>query len=181
MHIETAGGGLHGRVRDVLLDAEGRAYWSSGWQENAIVTDFRRVLASFVRGDPVVVGLVGLQVGSGLATWDATGTPAATPDQTVLVDRHGPHLIERTDLDVSFVDPVSGQTSPAPTRSIQIHAVLGQGVPPWPSPGHTDSTLREYGLVGQIGPDRVLLNYRTHPPIAKDPNSTLDRTIWLVF
>ena len=29
--------------------------------------------------------------------------------------------------------------------------------------------------------DHVSINYVTHPAIVKDPTSTLERTIWLVF
>jgi hypothetical protein len=50
-----------------------------------------------------------------------------------------------------------------------------------PPPYHSAPTLREFGLVATLNGSEVLLNYRTHPAIAKDPVSTLDRTIWLVF
>jgi len=41
--------------------------------------------------------------------------------------------------------------------------------------------LREFGLIASLDGVPVLINYRTHPAIAKDPVSTLERTIWLVF
>ncbi len=181
---DNAGDGLHGRFRDVLRDGAGDVRWDSGWLKNAIVTDFRRVLAGFIRGaPPAVTGIVGLRVGAGLAAWDSPpGPPPATPDATALVDP-SPFTVARGDLQIDFVDPVTGATSAAPTRSLQIRASLGPNVPPWPDPAtaHPTSTLREFGLVATLGGADVLLNYRTHPAIAKDPASTLERTIWLVF
>jgi hypothetical protein len=181
---ENAGTQLRGRFHDVLREAGGRVIWDRGWQNNAIVTDFRRLLAGFVHGAPTLTqGLLGLRVGAGLPAWDATGTPQATSDQPDLVDPK-PHLVPRDQLQLDFVDPQTGVASARPTRSLQIRAVLGPGVPPWPEspPGpHTTSTLREFGLVGMLNGDVVLLNYRTHAAIGKDPGSTLDRTIWLDF
>jgi hypothetical protein len=54
-------------------------------------------------------------------------------------------------------------------------------VPNWPDANHPTSTLREFGLAAQLNGVTVLINYRTHPAIAKDPASTLERTVWLVF
>jgi hypothetical protein len=56
-------------------------------------------------------------------------------------------------------------------------------VPPWPDglPQHPAPSLREFGLVGQLNATPVLINYVSHPAIVKDPTSTLERTIWLVF
>ena len=74
-----------------------------------------------------------------------------------------------------------GVVSPSPTNSIQIFASLGPGVPSWPDANHATGTLREFGLLGQLDGADVLINYVTHPAIAKDPASTLERTIWLIF
>jgi hypothetical protein len=54
-------------------------------------------------------------------------------------------------------------------------------MPPWPDANHPTSTLREFGLVASLGGSDVLVNYRIHTAIAKDPTSSLVRTIWLVF
>jgi hypothetical protein len=176
---------LHGEFRDVLRDADGRVVWDRGWSHNAIVTDFRRLLAAFVRGAPSSAdGIVGLQVGAGLPAWDgAGGPPTPSTTQVALVDP-APHLVPRASLQLDFVDESTGAVSAVPTRKLQVRAVLGPGVPAWPEvpPGpHATSTLREFGLRGRLDGNPVLLNYRTHPAIAKDPASTLERTIWLVF
>lgn len=171
---ETVTEGLHGMFRDVLRDAGGRVTWDSGWQKNVIVTDCRRLLAGFMRGAPASAGIQGLQVGRGDPNWDVTGPPAPVDTQAALVDA-APFTVPRAQLQVDFL--AGAAVSGAPTNRLQIVATLGPGVPPWlPAP-----TLREFGLVAQLAGGNVLINYRTHPAIAKDPVSTLERTIWLVF
>ena len=180
---ENAGSGLHGRFRDVMRDGADEVRWDHGWQENVIVTDFRRVLAGFIRGSPpVVTGLVGLRVGAGLAAWDSPpGPPPATPDTTALVDP-APFTVARARPADRLRRPghrhhqrSAHPLAPDPRLArAERAAVAGR-------PAHPTSTLREFGLVATLGGADVLLNYRTHPAIAKDPASTLERTIWLVF
>jgi hypothetical protein len=171
---------LQGMFRDVLRDADGRITWDSGWQKNAIVTDCRRLLAGFMRGAPsTTLGIQGLRVGAGLAVWDQPpGPPPATANQVALVDPN-PHIVQRANLQLAYL---TGATVTAtPTNRLQIVAILGPGVPPWPDTTHSTATLREFGLFGRLDGVDVLLNYRTHPAITKDPSSTLERTIWLLF
>ena len=168
---------LKGQYRDVLRAADGRIVEDRGWRSNAIVMDCRRMLASFMAGAPAA-GIQGLLVGSGKASWDVGGPPAATPAQTELVDPH-PFLVPASDLQIDFLD--NGNVSATPTNRLQIVATIGPGDPPWPDSDHVASSLREFGLVGEIGGSPVLINYVTHPVINKDPTSSLERTIWLVF
>jgi hypothetical protein len=67
------------------------------------------------------------------------------------------------------------------TNVVEITATLPAGSPPWPDGGHATSTLREFGLVGRLDGVDVLLNHVAHTGIAKDPGTTLTRTIRLVF
>lgn len=167
---------LRGMYRDVLRDARGRVAWDSGWQKNAIATDCRRLLAGFMLGQSNTLGIQGLQVGAGLDTWDSAGSPSPSSGQTALVDPH-PHTVPT--LQIDYLQ--NGTVTSSPTSRLQIAATLGPGVPPWPDANHPTSTLREFGLVGQLDGATVLINYVTHPAIAKDAASTLERTIWLVF
>jgi len=177
---EHPAAGLHGRFRDVLYRGE-RLVWDRGWRRNAIVVDCRRLLAGFMRGTPTAVeGITALQVGAGLPSWDDTGPPPASPSQAALVDSH-PHAVPRSALQLDFIDPASGTTSASPTGTLQVKATLPPGEPPWPDSDHPTGTLREFGLVARLDGSSVLINYRTHPAIAKDLGSTLERTIWLVF
>jgi hypothetical protein len=156
--------------RDVLRDAAGRVKWTRGWQKNAIVTDCRRLLVGFMRGSPTgAVGIQGLQVGIGLAAWDQpSGPPPPGAGQVTLVDPH-PFTVPVADLQIDFLNPTTDSVSPEPTNRLQIVASLGLGVPSWPDADHVTSTLREFGLVGQLDGAAVLINYVTHPAIVKDP------------
>ena len=171
---------LYGMFRDVLRDRTGRVVWESGWVKNVIVTDCRRLLAGFMRGAPTTVfGIQGLQVGAGNALWDAPpGPPVPSAGQVALVDP-SPFTVPLASLQLSYLSGTS--VSATPTDRLQIFATLGPGVPPWPDGTHASSTLREFGLVAQLDGNPVLINYRTHPAIPKDPFSTLERTIWLTF
>jgi hypothetical protein len=84
-------------------------------------------------------------------------------------------------LQIDFLNLTTDSVSAVPTNRLQIVAKLSAGVPNWPDANHATSTLREFGLVGQLNGATVLINYVTHPAIVKDPTSTLERTIWLVF
>src|SRR5205823_2456053 len=64
---------LRGMYRDVLRDPSGRVTWDSGWHQNAIVADCRRLLAALVRGGTNASGIQGVQVGSGSDAWDQAG------------------------------------------------------------------------------------------------------------
>jgi hypothetical protein len=173
---------LQGRYHDVLRDRVGHMRWDRGWHKNAIVTDCRRLLAGFIRGTPTgALGIRGLQVGAGLAAWDQPpGPPPPTAGQVALIDPH-PFTVPVADLQIDFLERATDSVSTVPTNRLQIVANLGPGVPSWPDANHAASTLREFGLVGQLNGATVLINYVTHPAIVKDPTSTLERTIWLVF
>jgi len=176
---ETVKEGLYGMYRDVLRDERGRVVWEGACVKNVIVTDCRRLLAGFLRSAPTVsLGIQGLQVGAGLASWDGTGPPAPNATQVSLVDPF-PFTVPAAALQKDFI--VGGVVSATPTNRLQIRATLGAGVPPWPDANHADITLREFGLIASLDGATVLINYRTHPAIPKDPVSTLERTIWLVF
>jgi hypothetical protein len=197
MFVEEIGThGIRGMFRDVLRDESGRVVWDRGWQSNVVVDTCRPLLASLVDGVSVSVSeITALRVGFGLTSWDTAGTPAATAATTELVDDIGTpasdplgtvppprnsHAVVRSNLALTFIDSTGNPTA-TPTNRLQIFASLGPGVPPWPDATHPAPTMREFGLVAMLNGAEVLLNYRTHPAIAKDPVSTLQRTIWLIF
>lgn len=175
-----------GYVRDVLRAPDGTALFDSGVQKNVITNDGRRLLAGFLHGATTTVqSILSLRVGAGDPAWDVTTTPPPSAATTVLVDSH-PYDHKNTVTDTTllvfeYVDPASDTVVAGPTTKLQIRATLKPGMPPWPDANHTTGTLREYGLVANLNGGDVLVNYRTHAAIAKDPTSTLERTIWLVF
>jgi hypothetical protein len=176
--LEHAGEALHGRWRDVIYDRAGRETGRSAVRPNAIVLDCRRILASFTGGFPSL-GIQGMLFGAGDPAWDAASPPPATPAQTELVDDN-PFLVPAASLAMDFVDEL-GAVSAAPTNRLQIVATLGANEPPWPDGNHVAGSLREFGLVAELGGNPALINYVTHPVINKDAASTLERTVWLVF
>jgi hypothetical protein len=181
--LEMAGG-IRGMYHDVLLDADGGVLWDRGWDKNVIVDGARRLLATFLHGEaPKAAGIRGLQVGTGLPQWDSLpAPPPPTPLQGQLVTpiftlAAGVALPAGSDLRIEYLVPSSDDTTNEPTNRLQIFARFGPDVPPAANP----VTLREFGLAGQLDGADVLINYRTHQAIAKDPTSTLERTIWLVL
>lgn len=172
-------GGIKGMYRDVLKDARNRVVWSRDWTSNTIVGDCRRLLAAFVHGPPTTsLGIQGLWVGAGLDSWDSGGAPPPDGTETQLVDPH-PYLMSAGDLQLEFL--TDSGVSPTPTNRLQIVASLGTDQPDWPDAHHVTGNLREFGLVAELQGTPVLINYVRHTVIAKDPSSTLERTIWLVF
>ena len=176
-HTDHPTSGLHGLWRDRILNSDG--YVTEGAiRQNAIVVDCRRILSSFMAGAPSL-GIQGLQFGAGLAAWDVGGPPAATAAQTALVDPN-PFTGPSSSMQFDFVDDL-GAVVAGPTNRLQIVATLGPGEPPWPDGDHIAGSLREFGLIGELNGSPALINYVTHPVINKDPASTLERTLWLVF
>ena len=172
---------LHGLYHDVLRDPRGDVIWDRGWNKNAIVKTCRSLLASFMAGTGPALGIDGVLLGAGLPSWDqdvGKPSPDTLPERTALFDAN-PYKFPKSELKIDFLD--GGTVTTTPTNRIQIFAKLGPGVPSWPDGNHVTSNLREFGLVGTLGGNPVLLNYVMHPVITKDPASTLERTIWLVF
>ncbi|MFN3241097.1 MAG: hypothetical protein ACE37K_06235 [Planctomycetota bacterium] len=144
------------------------------------MADCRRVLSAFVNGTgPAAQGIQGLWIGAGLDAWDSVPPPPPTGTETVLVDPN-PFLVPVAAMTLEFLSPTN-TVSATPTNRLQISIPIGPGQPPWPDGNHATGNLREFGLAAQLGGNLVLLNYVIHPVIAKDPASTLDRTIWLEF
>jgi hypothetical protein len=170
---------LSGFFRDTVLDADGVVLLETPWEKNVIVDGCRKLLASFMHNVPPTAGIKGLSVGAGLDAWDVAPPAAPVPGTTKLVDPH-PYPVPSGALAIDFLDATSTPTG-TPTNRIQIVATLAPGVPTWPDGNHVTSTLREFGLVASLGGTDILINYRIHTAIAKDPTSTLVRTIWLTF
>ncbi|KQN29371.1 hypothetical protein [Sphingomonas sp. Leaf38] len=167
-----------GRYRDVLRAPDGTVTWQSDWRSNVVVTGTRLLLASYMRGSPAALPIGALAIGGGVPTWDATPPPAPTEAEIALADP-APFLVTGPALAMDFLN--GDIVSAAPTNRLQIKATIGPAVPPWPDAHHVAANLREFGLMATLGGARLLVNLVRHPVIAKDPVSTLERTIWLLF
>lgn len=174
LNEELATVGLAGSYRDILRDPAGRITWDSGWKKNQILINCRCLIAAFMRGESNTLGIRGLKVGAGDPKWDSGLPPAPQPTETDLVAAGVVTLtIDNPALKLDYLDPTSGMVSTDPTQRLQISATLGPGV--------ATETLREFGLVGQIGGKQTTINLVRHVAIVKDLASTLVRTIHLVF
>jgi hypothetical protein len=174
LNEELATIGLAGSYRDVLRDDAGRVTWDSGWKKNQILINCRRLIAAFMRGESNTLGIRGLKVGAGDPTWDLGMPPAPQPTDKDLVAAGVVKLtIGDPALKLDYLDANSGVVSNGPTQRLQITATLGPSV--------ATETLREFGLVGQLGGQEIVINLVRHVAIVKDPVSTLVRTIQLVF
>jgi phage tail-like protein len=184
---------LHGMYRDVVTNG-GVVVSDSGWKKNLILNGFRTLIASFAHGKSAApplsdaLGIQAVRFGIGLPAWDAA-LPPADPTRTALTDpnpfavpRLLPPLTPGTpnpNFSVTFIQ--GNVVSATETNVVEITATLPPGVPGWPDGTHATSTLREFGLVGRLDGADVLLNHVAHTGIAKDPGTTLTRTIRLVF
>lgn len=167
-----------GRYRDVLRGPDGAVLWEREWRPNVVVEGTRRLLAAYMRGAPPALPIGALAIGQGLAAWDVTPAAPPTGAETALTDPN-PFLVTGAALAIDFL---SGDTvSATPTNRLQIKATLAPGVPPWPDADHVAGNLREFGLMATLNGAPLLVNLVRHPVIAKDPVSTLERTIWLLF
>lgn len=172
--------GLAGTYHDVLRDERGRVIWDSGPRRNTILTNFRRLLAALMRQTANSLGIQSLNVGAGDPSWDIAPPGPTDPSRTALVDLN-PATVPLGAAQFAFLQPDSDAVAPGPTNRLRIQASLGPGLPAWPDANHVTATLREFGLVANLAGSPVLINYVVHPAIVKDPTSTLERTIWLVF
>lgn len=179
MPSEHPSDSIAGYVRDIVRSADGALLFDSGRQKNVITDGGKKVLAGFLHGPATTVQrIISLRVGAGDPAWDAIAVPVPSSATVSLVDLH-PY--DHTTLIFEYLDPASDTVVAAPTNKLQIRAQLGPHMPNWPDVNHTTGTLREYGLVARLNGVDTLINYRIHAAIAKDPTSTLERTIWLVF
>jgi hypothetical protein len=188
---------LHGMYRDVVRDAAGNVIADSLWKKNLILDGFRRVLASFAHGvnppplapgtpPSIALGIEEVRFGRGDPAWDAAGLPTLVSSRDRLEDTTLPLPIggliavprflppppnnPNPDFQIRFL--ANSAASPTETNVVEIVATL----PPGPA-----MTLREFGVVGKLDGNPVLLNYVAHQAIVKDPTTTLTRTIRFVF
>jgi len=172
--------GLAGTYQDVLRDATGTILWDSGPRRNTILTNCRRLLAALMRQTAGSVGIQAIHIGAGDPAWDTIPPAPTDPSRTALVDLNRAS-VPLGAAQFAFLQPDSDAVAPGPTNRLRVQAILGPGVPAWPDANHPTATLREFGLVANLAGSPVLINYVVHPAIVKDPTSTLERTIWLVF
>ncbi len=165
-----------GKYCDRLIRAGGELE-ECAWRSNIVVDRCRRLLAAFIKSDSAALGIQSLAIGRGDAIWDSA-LPAPTPGIEQLVDA-APITIPIAAADMSYLD-AAGAVTTGPTQRLQIIVTLAPGTPPPPA-SETSYPLREFGLFGNFGGVRYMIDYVRHPVIHKAPGDTLVRTIRLIF
>jgi hypothetical protein len=162
-----------GAYRDRLITARGRVI-DHGWRSNLIVDRGRFLIAGFMRGDGPA-GIQTLQVGRGLAAWDAAA-PGPPPPTTQALVEPTPFEVAIPPAAIVYLD-AAGDPTPGPTQRLRLVVTLGPGDPP----GEDPYPLREFGLFGDFAGEAFMINYVRHGVIHKPADATLERTIQLVF
>lgn len=167
---------IKGVYRDRLRGAQGSLISDSGWRPNMIVLRCRTLLSGFLKND-AALGIQALQVGRGDPSWDTT--PPAPPDPNTLNTLTDTAFFEIPvgQLTLQYLD-ASDNVIATPSNRLQITATLGPNVPPGPP---SPFPLREFGLFGQLGGVRSMIDYIRHPVIQKAATATLERKVRLIF
>lgn len=150
-----------------------------GWRSNIIVDQCRELLAAFMKGDQPR-GISFLDLGRGDPSWDDIPPPA--PESTVqqLVDSSRVRIpANSASIQIDYLD-ATGTIVSNITNRVQVTATLAPGSLPIGA-GETAYPLREFGLIGRMGPRRFMIDYVRHPVINIDSGATFERRIRLVF
>lgn len=185
-----AGNGIliKGKYRDVVTGPDGRLIFDSGWHSNTIVNSCRVLIAGFMRNDSAT-GISCLVVGRGRDEWDAAWSSPAPPGPAppTAGDLESPfdppltvaHVAGRGYIEFDYLDEADKPVMSGMTSRLQVKAVLEPG---YPAPEVFNTCpLREFGLFGEFGGQRYMINCVRHPAIYKDASATLVREIRLYF
>jgi hypothetical protein len=167
---------IKGIYRDCLRDMQGHLISDSGWRSNMIVLRCRMLLSGFLKND-TALGIQALQVGRGDPLWDTTPPPLPDPNTLNALTDAAPFEIPLAQLKLEYLDP-SDSVVATPSNRLQITATLGPNMPPAPP---NSFPLREFGLFGQLGGVRHMIDYIRHPLIQKDAATTLERKVRLIL
>lgn len=168
--------GLQGQYRDRLIK-RGHVVHDGGWRSNRIVNNCHRLLASLMKGQVNMDGILFLAIGKGLPFWDEV-IPETNETVIKLTDEwlRQPVLPEN----IEFLDQ-NDLPSDQPTEHLRIivefdgEQLLENGY----------QSLREFGLFGgDANTDAnsgFLINYVVHPRIDITARATLKRELHLRF
>ena len=167
---------IKGVYRDILQGPDGQLIWDRGWQPNTIVADCRVLLARLIESNAIHH----MAFGQGLEAWDKDGAPAPDDTTAQLEDKLYQTVIDKKDLNITYLDDNDQEVKDRPTNRLQITATLGQNYPA-PIPPETTYPLREFGLFGQHNNQNYMINCVRHPVIPKGAATTLIRVVRLYF
>lgn len=168
---------IQGIYKDVVYCFDSQSANDYGWKSNRIVSGSDILVASLMKGEPDIEGILYLAIGSGEAQWDgmnlSAGAFAAQLSNEIL-------RLPIQSSDITFID-LQNQPSLTPTSRLEIRVdingddIVNEGF----------LSLREFGLFGGNANEALnsgrLINYVIHPRIDLTSNATLTRQLRLSF
>ena len=162
---------LKGRYRDLVTDAHGVSVTATPWRSNLLVDGAFVLIATLLKGEPGVQGILYWAVGAGRDSWDAT-PPGSTPWASSLVDEVG--RLEVPQAAIAFVDE-RGADAQGRSPNLEVRLVFE-----WPQ---QQVTLREFGLYGGDAAEGAgtgtMINQVVHERIDLEPGQRLTRELRL--
>lgn len=172
----TVHSAIDGQYRDIIRRNHGRIR-DYGWRSNIIVDQGRVLLAAFMAGQ-TVTGVNRIELGRGNPDWDTQSSPltAPSPQTDSLVDGE-PVGLSIDPGNITFIDTEGNAVSEA-THTVEVAVTITvDDLSTWSEPW----ALREFALFGQIGDDRLMIDYVRHPALALTADGELSRRIRLAF
>lgn len=164
---------IQGRYRDVVADARGVRVAGTPWRPNLVVDDAFTLLATLLKREPGMQGILYWAVGAGLPGWDRR-RPVTLSRTSRLEAEVGRREVPADAI--GFVD-ARGATSSAPTPNLEIRLVFS-----WPDEA---VTLREFGIFGGDATERantgLMVNHVIHRRIDLARGQQLTRQLRLAF
>jgi hypothetical protein len=164
---------IEGRYRDVVTDARGRCVAGTSWRPNLVVDGAFTLLATLLKREPEVEGILFWAVGAGQAGWDRRRpvTLSRTSQLEAEVER-----LEVPGESISYVD-ARGVESAEPTPTLELRLTFA-----WPDEA---VTLREFGIFGGDATEEpnsgVMINHVIHRRIDLAAGQRLTRELRLAF
>jgi len=166
-----------GYYRDVFIGPSGKAQLDTGWHPNLVVQNCNVLLASLMKRQTGMQGILYLAIGQGDPQWDDQ-SPVALLTTSQLNTEVARQAI--TEDQIVFLDD-EDQLTDEPTSRLQITVEFrGEELVP-----NGSLSLREFGLYGGDATGElnsgVIIDYVIHPRIELTPEMTLSRTLRLSF
>ncbi len=162
---------MKGRYRDLVTDAHGMCLVAMPWRSNLLVDGAFVLIATLLKREPGVQGILYWAVGAGRASWDES-PPAPTPWASSLVDEVG--RLEVPQGSIAFVDE-RGADVQGHSPNLEVRLVFE-----WPE---QQVTLREFGLYGGDAAEGAgtgtMINQVVHERIDLEPGQRLTRELRL--
>jgi hypothetical protein len=168
---------LKGLYRDILTGTQGETLWDSQWRPNLVVQDSNLLLASLMKRQEGISGILFWAVGEGDSSWDGA-VPSPQPSNTRLTGEIARQAVNIEQI--TFLDE-GGQPVETPTNRLEITAqfsgdsLVEIGFQP----------LREFALFGGNADESAnsgfMIDQVIHPRIDMTPGMTLNRRLRLTF